>query len=301
MIKLKTLIIPADIVLKLCEIDEFKGLWNGLDDYTTGLNLIGEVAAHGAQFKTVLEPLQRYDLSPQIVQTLHMAVSKDTGKGVFKTTPNTITIRKGNKPIGELETSSPEDAPILLGKLLDWTNQNLADTQNHPLLVIAIFSTIFLQIAPFSSNNQKLLKLLIALLMLKAGYRYAPFSSFDDSMNKRANQILAALTTLQSDLNEGKPDWSGWIRCFLDVIIDQKEQLHAALYGKEAPETLGDMPELSLSILEFIGQNKRVTMREIMKHTRGKRSTIKLRLQELLETARIKRHGAGRSVWYSLV
>jgi hypothetical protein len=301
MIKLKTLNIPADILLRLCEIDEFKGLWNGLDDHTTGLNLIGEVAAHGAQFKTVLEPLQKYDLSPQIVQTLHMAVCKDTGKGKFKTAANTVKIEHNGKIIGELETAQPEETLPLLTKLLEWTNQNIDDRHSHPLLVIAIFSTIFLQIGPFSSQNQKLLKLLIALLMLKSGYRYAPFASFDEIMNRRAHQIFEAMTDLQNGLNSGKPDWSNWIRCFLDVLIDQKNQLYTALYDQNASNTIGNMPDLSIAILDFIGQNKRVTMREIMKHTRGKRSTIKLRLQELLESDRIIRHGAGRSVWYSLI
>ena len=299
MIRLKTLIIKSDILLRLCEIDEFKGLWNGLDTHTTGLNLISDVAAHGTQFKTILEPLQKHDLSPKIVQTLHMSLCKDTDRGQFKTENNTLAFTQDGEEIGALETSSPEDAPILLEKLLDWTNKNLADKTTHPLLTIGIFAAIFLQIAPFQHHNQKLVKRLITLLMLKSGYAYAPFATLDSSMNQRAFQLYEALIDHQNSLQASTPEWSPWIRGFLDILIDQKDTLKNALQNKSGE--VADMPALSIAIMDVVAGNKRTTMRDIMKQTKGKRSTIKLRLQELLDSNRIKRHGAGRSVWYSLI
>ena len=60
MIGLNAIAITPDILRLISGIDEFKGLWTALDRHTTGLQLLGDVADYGANFKRVLGPLQEH-------------------------------------------------------------------------------------------------------------------------------------------------------------------------------------------------------------------------------------------------
>jgi len=46
--------------------------------------------------------------------------------------------------------------------------------------------------------------------------------------------------------------------------------------------------------------NEWLTMAEIVKQTGANQNTLKVRLRELVNEARVKRHGKARATWYSL-
>ena len=135
--------------------------------------------------------------------------------------------------------------------------------------------------------------------MLKAGYKYAPYVSLAPLISDRAEDFYNALKANQNSLEAGKPDWSAWLMCFLGLLESQTETLYARLYGKETE--LQNLPELSARIMALFKEHQRLQMKEIIKLTRGRRATIKLRLSELLEAGYLRRHGQGRGTWYSLV
>ena len=64
---------------------------------------------------------------------------------------------------------------------------------------------------------------------------------------------------------------------------------------------LGDLPELSVQILELARERGRVTISEAAKATRANRNTIKDHVKALTVKGHLARHGAGRGTWYSLV
>jgi Fic family protein len=301
MIGLETIRITPDLLTRICAVDEFKGMWAALDDHTTGLNLIGDVAAHGEKFKKIWEPLQARDVTIQVVQALHMTVSRADDRGQLRSGDVLLEFEKDGQSVGSLETSAAEDIEPLLIKLLDWVNDALLSGRQHPLIVIAVFAAVFLQIAPFSDANMRLVRMVVILLMLKAGYRYAPFVPLDNIMQAEANGLYIALKRNQESLEAGAPEWADWLHAFFGVLCAQKDVLYGRIYDEEKTEQIADMPELSVKLLEALKAKKRMTMREAIKETKGRRSTIKLRMQELIEAKLVKRHGGGRSVWYSLV
>ena len=63
---------------------------------------------------------------------------------------------------------------------------------------------------------------------------------------------------------------------------------------------LGDLPELSIQILELAREHGRVTISEAAKVTGVSRNTIKGHVKMLVEKGHLTRHGAGRGTWYSL-
>ena len=61
-----------------------------------------------------------------------------------------------------------------------------------------------------------------------------------------------------------------------------------------------NIPALSLDVLKLLQENQRLTISEIVKKTGANQNTLKVRLRELVNEQRIKRHGKARATWYSL-
>ncbi len=299
MLDIHAIKITPDILLQISDIDEFKGLWTGLDRHTTGLNLLSDVASHGAKFAKMLKPLHEKPLTPEVIGLINFNQTGDEAARHYKTEPNQLPISKQDVVFGTLDTAEPAHVAPLIAKLCDWVNEELDKGQLHPLLIAAVFSSVFLQCCPFDVGNMRTMRFLVMLIMLKSDYAYVPYVSMTTIMETRAEQVFTALKHNQDSLEEGKPDWSAWVRCFLSLLQDQKDALHARLYAQETD--LKNMPKLSTRIMGLFKDHKRLQMKEIITLTNGRRATIKLRLGELLDGGYLVRHGAGRSTWYALV
>lgn len=303
MLGINAITITPEVLSQVSDIDEFKGLWKGLDKHTTGLQLLGDVADYGSKFEAVLKPLKDQPITPEIVCLLHsnqIRDSEETGDtGVYKNSVVSLPIPNATSPVGHLDTADPQDVELLLNKLCAWVNESLESAALHPLLVAAVFTSVFLQISPFEDGNLRIVRFLLILILLKAGYLYAPYVSIAPIIEEKADAFYKALEANQNSLEAGKPDWSAWLRCFLMILQDQKDVLYDRLQDKESE--IGNLPALSERIMVLFKEHQRLQMKEIIKLTRGRRATIKLRLSELLEAGYLRRHGQGRGTWYSLV
>ena len=170
MLGINAIKITPEILLQVAEIDEFKGLWLGLDRHTTGLQLLGDVADYGAKFKSVLGPLQEHPISREMITILHD--NKYPEHKGYKTDVHPLEILQGAEVAGQLDTAPPEQVGALLGKLCEWVNDVLKAGEMHPLIIAAVFTAVFLQIAPFDKGNKEIAQFLIVLIMLKKGYDY---------------------------------------------------------------------------------------------------------------------------------
>lgn len=63
---------------------------------------------------------------------------------------------------------------------------------------------------------------------------------------------------------------------------------------------LGDLPELSVAILELAREHGRVTVQEAARVTGASRNTVKDHLKLLTEQGHLTLRGAGRGAWYGL-
>ncbi len=287
-------------MLRIAGIDEFKGLWTGLEDHTTALNLLGDVADFGQNFRQILAPFQNKSLTPEIIALLHARQIGAKTPSPYKNTENQISIiGQDGIPVGFLETAPPTQIEPLMIKMLEWLNLALDKRDMHPLLIIAAFAAVFLQIAPFEHGNQKTARFLVLLLLFKSGYSYAPYAPLDHIVSEHAGEVFRALKHNQASLEAGVPDWSVWLECFTGLLLEQKIELEERLKSKE--KDLSHLPTLSANIMALFEEHKRLQMKEIIKLTYGRRSTVKLRLGELIKDGYLKRHGQARSTWYSLV
>ena len=78
-------------------------------------------------------------------------------------------------------------------ELLAWVRSRDDTKTLHPLLVIAIFVVVFLEIHPFQDGNGRLSRVLTTLLLLRAGYAYVPYSSLETVIEQSKDSYYLAL------------------------------------------------------------------------------------------------------------
>lgn len=264
-----------------------------------------EVAGYAGVMELVFKSFDAISLTENHIKQLHRdllqyAQKDERHRGEYKTLPNHVeAFGPDGKKIGVVfETATPFDTPRLMTALVSWTDKTLGRRDLHPLLVIAIFIVEFLAIHPFQDGNGRLSRVLTTLLLLRSGYAYVPYSSLESVVEQSKDAYYLALRRTQQTLRTDNADWQPWVVYFLRVLKQQKDRLDKKLERERV--FLGDLPALSVQILELCRERGRVTIGEIAKVTGVSRNTIKVHVTTLTENGQLTRHGAGRGTWYSL-
>ena len=264
-----------------------------------------EVAGYAAVMETVFENAKDIPLTINYIKQLHGQLfqysDKDTRhRGEYKTLSNSVeAFTPEGESIGVIfQTATPVDTPRLMDELIEWTNSALTEQYMHPLLITAIFTVVFLEIHPFQDGNGRLSRILTTLHLLKAGYAYVPYSSLESVIEQNKEGYYLALCQTQGTIRTETPDWQPWAVYFLKALSKQKEKLEAKI--KRERIIIGELPTLSVEILEIARGHGRVTVNDAVKVTQASRNTIKDHVKTLHNNGLIERHGAGRGTWYSL-
>ncbi len=263
-----------------------------------------EVAGYAEVMETIFENFEEIPITENYVKQLHATLLRhsekdDRHRGEYKKHSNGVeAFDSGGKSLGIVfETSFPFDTPREMQDLLDWTRETLSDNSYHPLIVAGIFSVVFLAIHPFQDGNGRLSRVLVNLMLLKAGYSYIPYASLESIVEKNKDAYYLGLQRTQRTLQEEKIDWLPWLKFFLLSLKRQKDHL---IEKTIATDRYADLPLESMQIMQYVESHQRITIREAEKLiTTISRPTIKNRLSELVEQGFLIRHGKGRGTWYA--
>jgi len=196
------------------------------------------------------------------------------------------------------ETATPFDTPRLMSELVSWVNEERNKAQLHPLLIIAIFVVVFLEIHPFQDGNGRLSRVLTTLLLIQSGYAYVPYSSLESVIELNKEAYYLALRQTQGTIRTETPNWQPWLLFFLRSLAEQVRRLEKKVERERI--VLAALPELSLQIVEFAREHGRVTMMDAIKVTGSSRNTLKQHFRDLTERNLLEQYGSGRGVWYGL-
>jgi Fic family protein len=237
----------------------------------------------------------------QLHQTLLRYSEKDTRhRGHYKTSSNSVAAFDENgSQIGIVfETATPFDTPRLMTELVSWVNRERESARLHPLLIIALFVVVFLEIHPFQDGNGRLSRVLTTLLLMQAGYVYVPYSSLESVIEQSKEAYYLSLRQTQGTIRTESPDWQPWLMFFLRSLAEQVRRLEKKVEREKI--VLASMPELQLRIVEFAREHGRVTIGETIRLTGTSRNTLKQHFRTLVERGVLNQHGSGRGVWYDL-
>jgi Fic family protein len=263
-----------------------------------------EVAGYAEVMEMVFENHPDIPVTENYIKQLHAMLlrhsDKDTRhRGEYKKHSNSVeAFAPDGTSLGVVfETTTPFDTPREMQDLLHWTRESLADNSYHPLIVTALFNVVFLAIHPFQDGNGRLSRVLVSLLLLKAGYSYIPYASLESIVEKNKDAYYLALQRTQRTLREDSTDWLPWLRFFLNSLKRQKDHLIEKTKGLAQ---YNQLPQESMLIMQYVDTHHRITISDAEKLiTTVSRPTIKNRLAQLVEDGFLVRHGKARGTWYS--
>ena len=264
-----------------------------------------EVAGYAKLMDLVFAAWQDIPFNQNHIKQLHQILLEHSRKderhrGHYKTSSNTVAaFDEDGVQVGVVfQTATPFDTPRLMDELTAWVHDEREKAELHPLLAIAIFVVVFLEIHPFQDGNGRLSRVLTTLLLLQAGYSYVPYSSLESVIEANKEAYYLALRETQGTIRSEAPDWQPWLTFFLHSLAKQVERLEKKAERERI--VLAPMPELSLHIVEFVREHGRITMAEAMRLTGSNRNTLKQHFRALVERGNLERHGNGRGAWYAL-
>jgi Fic family protein len=263
-----------------------------------------EVAGYAEVMDTIFEHWDAIPLTENHIKQLHrdLLIHSDKDerhRGAYKTLPNHVeAFDESGKSLGVVfATAAPFDTPRLMSELVSWARKSERDEALHSLLIIAVFIVVFLEIHPFQDGNGRLSRILTTLLLLRAGYAYVPYSSLESVIEQSKDSYYLGLRRTQATIRTPDPSWTPWIVFFLRALQQQKRRLEKKIERERI--MLGDLPELSVKILELARGRGRVTIAEAAKVTGASRNTVKDHVRALVDRKHLMRHGAGRGAWYA--
>jgi Fic family protein len=264
-----------------------------------------EVAGYAEVMETIFHAWQDIPITENHIKQLHRDLLRYSEKderhrGEYKKLSNNVAAFDENgEPIGIVfETATPFDTPRLMAELVTWLNEVRELKRTHPLLVVAVFVVVFLEIHPFQDGNGRLSRVLTNLLLLQAGYAYVPYSSLESVIENSKEGYYLGLRQTQGTIRTNAPNWGPWLLFLLRALQQQKRRL--AIKVEREKSVMAALPELAVQIIDHARQHGRVTMGDIIKLTGASRNTLKEHFRHLLEQGHLDKHGAGKGTWYVL-
>jgi len=147
--------------------------------------------------------------------------------GQYKTRRNSIRrFSQDGEELGVIMwTPHAEHVPALIQRLITWHNHALAENTLHPLIRIALFCVSFVAIHPFKDANGRTARSIANLLLLQAGYAYAPFHALETIILRDAEARNHAISRTEQSLYSDTPDFTPWLDFFLRVLHAQATEL----------------------------------------------------------------------------
>ena len=258
-----------------------------------------EVVGYFDVLELISENYSEIEITESSIKNLHNLLLKHSDKdhwhrGNYKQHSNAVeaTLPNGTKQIIFQTTNAGFETEDAMRKLIDWYN---SDIEIHPLVKSAIFSYEFVSIHPFQDGNGRLSRLLATLLLLKNGYNWIQYVSFEHEIENRKNEYYLKLRHCQAQ--RPNEDITEWINFFFSALLNIQEQLIKKLEVKGVRAKLSPKEK---SILTYIESNPGSKSGEIAKKLQIPNPTVKRILTKLLNENLIEKYGIGAGTNYTI-
>lgn len=263
-----------------------------------------EVAGYAGVMELLFSAWEHIPFNENHISQLHRdllahSIKDERHRGKYKTHENRVAAfdEHGNEVATIFHTASPFDTPRLMRELVEWTRNTRESQSLHPLLIVAVFVVVFLEIHPFEDGNGRLSRILTTFLLMQAGYVYVPYSSLESVIEQNKQGYYVALRQTQGTIRTEAPDWQPWLTFFLSSLCSQVKRLEVKIEREQL--LLATLPELSMQLVMIAREHGRVTVASAEAQTRANRHTIKAHIRKLLAAGQLVQQGVGRGTWYS--
>jgi Fic family protein len=258
-----------------------------------------EVVGYFEVLDLISESYENISVTENHLKSLHNSLMKYSAKdewhkGNYKLHSNAVeaSFSDGTRQIIFQTTEAGFATEDAIRALLNWYN---SETEVHTLIKVASFVYEFLSVHPFQDGNGRLSRLISTLLLLKNGYKWIQYVSFEHEIENQKNEYYKVLRSCQAQ--RPNEDVTVWIQFFLSCLSNIQSQLLLKLQ-KSGMET--QLSPKEKSIYSIIQNRPNIQSGEIAEKLAIPAPTVKRILSELLNKGLIEKQGSGRNVSYTI-
>jgi Fic family protein len=259
-----------------------------------------EVVGYFEALDVISEAYSDIRISEGDIKNLHnilmkYSVKDEWHKGNYKQHANAVEAKypDGTSQIIFQTTEPGIDTETAMNNLIEWYNK---ERSIHPLVKCSIFTYEFLSIHPFQDGNGRLSRLISSLLLLKNGYKWIQYVSFEHEIESRKQEYYKVLRSCQTQRpNENISDW---VNFFFDALKNIQEQLTQKL---QIHQTDGEqlLPREKL-VISYIQNHPGCKSGDITKGLGLSRMIVIRLLSTLIARSLIEKHGSGPGTQYTI-
>ncbi|TXI35173.1 MAG: Fic family protein, partial [Niabella sp.] len=179
-----------------------------------------EVVGYFEVLDLISESYENISVTESHIKSLHNSLMKYSAKdewhkGNYKLQSNAVeaSFPDGTQQIIFQTTEAGFATEDAIRALLNWYN---SETEVHTLIKVASFVYDFLSVHPFQDGNGRLSRLISTLLLLKNGYKWIQYVSFEHEIENRKNEYYQVLRSCQAQ--RPHEDVTVWIQFFLNCL-----------------------------------------------------------------------------------
>lgn len=258
-----------------------------------------EIVGYFEVMDLISESYENIKITENHIKSLHNSLMKYSAKdqwhkGNFKLHSNAVeaSFPDGTKQIIFQTTEAGFATEDAIRQLLNWYD---SETEVHPLIRVASLVYDFLSIHPFQDGNGRLSRLISTLLLLKNGYKWIQYVSFEHEIESRKNEYYQVLRSCQAQ--RPNEDITVWVHFFLNCLSNIQTQLITKLQKSGLEAQLSVKEKLIFTIIQ---NRPNIQSGEISEKLAIPSPTVKRILSGLLHKGLIEKQGSGRSVSYTI-
>ncbi len=285
---------------------------NQIEDLISDINQVSfkdsdeeEIVGYYNALQFIFDSYEEIDLSENYIKQIHSILLKFNYKhfkrrGDYKKLDNYILVYDLNgKSFGVIcKTAAPFETQAKMNDLVNWAKNSFEERETHPLITLSIFILIFLIIHPFQDANGRLSRCLINLVLLKLGYKFIEYGSFEEIIESNKELYYANLRECQDIIYNKNLNLQNWVLFFLRSLKKQKDIIEQRI--KKEKNIQDNFSDLHLKILKILHANNKLSISDIQSISNANRNTLKVKLRELSSMKKIISIGKGRSARYSI-
>jgi len=256
-----------------------------------------EVVGYFDALDLISDNYENITVTENSIKSFHNSLLKYSTKdewhrGNYKQHSNAVeaTFVDGTRQIIFQTTEAGYATEDAVRQLIKWYNSK---TEVHNLIKCAVFVYEFLSIHPFQDGNGRLSRLLSTFLLLKTGYKWIQYISFEHEIESRKLEYYQALRTCQAQ--RPNEDVTVWINFFLHALQNIQKQLMLKLEQSGAETQLSSREK---AILTLIQNYSGIRSGEIAERLAIPNPTVKRILSELQDKNMIEKQGNSRATTY---
>ncbi len=258
-----------------------------------------EVAGYYDVLDTISESYNVINITENSIINLHNLLMRYSEadqwhKGNYKQHKNSVEtgMPDGSTQVVFVTTPPGIETEDAMRSLIDWYN---SDKSTHPLVKCALFAYEFVSIHPFQDGNGRLSRLLTTLLLLKNGYKWIEYVSFESEIEDRKTEYYRELRRCQAQ--RPNENITTWIYFFFSALKNIQVKLEKKL---ETTGALSKLDPKEKSILAFISDHPGTKSGIISEKLGIPIPTVKRLLNSLFTKNLIERFGTGPGTNYSI-